>query len=70
MAVGLTPPAEGVAPGCYKLPYALRRHGLLAALAAEDGSVAIPPRYLSACRKMITPRSLSEAPQLTKVYSR
>ena len=43
--LGLTPPAEGVAPGCYKMPWALRSHGLLAALAAEDGGVVIPPRY-------------------------
>ena len=34
-----------MAPGCYKMPWALRNHGLLAALGATDGSVVIPPRY-------------------------
>ncbi len=43
--LGLSPPEEGVAPGCYKMPWALRSRGLLAALEATDGGVVIPPRY-------------------------
>ena len=38
-------PAEGVPPGCYKLSWALRGRGLLAALHAEDAGAVVPPRY-------------------------
>jgi arginase len=44
--LGLRPPAEGVVPGCYKAPGALRDHGLLTRLGATDGGVVTPPRYL------------------------
>ncbi|WP_181771401.1 arginase family protein [Amycolatopsis pittospori] len=44
--LGLRPPAEGVVPGCYKAPGALRDHGLLTRLGAADGGVVTPPRYL------------------------
>ncbi|MFJ8913288.1 arginase family protein [Amycolatopsis sp. NPDC102389] len=44
--LGLRPPAEGVVPGCYKAPGALRDHGLLTRLGARDGGVVTPPRYL------------------------
>lgn len=37
--LGLRPPAEGVVPGCYKAPGALRDHGLLTWLGATDGGV-------------------------------
>ncbi|MER6667388.1 arginase family protein [Amycolatopsis japonica] len=46
--LGLRPPAEGVIPGCYKAPGALRDHGLLTRLGATDGGVVTPPRYLPA----------------------
>lgn len=45
--LGLRPPAEGVVPGCYKLPWALRDRGLLAAIEADDGGSLVPPRYHS-----------------------
>jgi arginase len=43
--LGLRPPAEGVAPGVYKLPGALRDRGVVGRLGAEDGGVVTPPRY-------------------------
>ena len=43
--LGLRPPAEGVVPGCYKLPWALRDRSLLSTLGAEDGGSLVPPRY-------------------------
>jgi arginase len=45
--LGLRPPARGAVPGVYKLPGALRDHGVLARLAARDAGVVTPPRYLS-----------------------
>ncbi|OZM70134.1 arginase [Amycolatopsis antarctica] len=48
--LGLRPPAEGVVPGCYKAPGALRDHGLLRRLGAREGGVVTPPRYLPAWR--------------------
>ncbi|HVF73249.1 MAG TPA: arginase family protein [Chthoniobacterales bacterium] len=46
--LGLRPPEDGAAPGCYKLPWAVRDHGLLSVLAAEDGGAVVPPRYRAA----------------------
>ena len=46
--LGLRPPAPGVVPGCYKLPWALRDRGLPEALGADDGGSLVPPRYVSA----------------------
>lgn len=46
--LGLRPPQKGVAPGCYKLPWALRDKGLLKKLGAEDAGSLVPPRYESA----------------------
>ncbi len=46
--LGLRPPAEGVVPGCYKLPWALRDQNLLSRLRAEEGGSLVPPRYISA----------------------
>lgn len=43
--LGLRPPAEGVVPGCYKLPWALRDAGLLPRLGASDGGAVVPARY-------------------------
>ncbi|HEY8581791.1 MAG TPA: arginase family protein [Capillimicrobium sp.] len=43
--LGLRPPAPGVAPGVYKLPWALREAGLLRRLPAVDRGVVVPPRY-------------------------
>lgn len=43
--LGLRPPDEGVAPGVYKLPGALRDTGLLERLDAVDRGVVTPPRY-------------------------
>jgi arginase len=43
--LGLRPPDEGVSPGVYKLAGALRDHGLVGRLGAEDGGVVTPPRY-------------------------
>jgi arginase len=43
--LGLRPPAEGVAPGVYKLAGALRDRGIVGRLGAEDGGVVTPPRY-------------------------
>ena len=45
--LGLRPPAEGVIPGCYKLPWALRDRGLLVAIEADEGGSLVPPRYHS-----------------------
>jgi arginase len=45
--LGLRPPAAGVIPGCYKLPWALRDRGLLEAIRAVDGGSLVPPRYQS-----------------------
>ena len=46
--LGLRPPAEGVAPGVYKLAGALRDTGLLRRVDAVDAGVVTPPRYLPA----------------------
>lgn len=43
--LGLRPPETGVAPGCYKLPWALRDRRLLPALGAADAGAVVPPRY-------------------------
>lgn len=43
--LGLSPPADGLVPGCYKLAGALRDCGLLARLPAEDAGYVTPPRY-------------------------
>lgn len=43
--LGLTPPAPGTVPGCYKLAGALREQGLLRRLGAREGGVVVPPRY-------------------------
>lgn len=45
--LGLRPPAKGAIPGVYKLPWALRRHGLIERLGAMDAGAVVPPRYLS-----------------------
>lgn len=45
--LGLRPPADGVVPGCYKLPWALRDRGLLTRLGGEEGGSLVPPRYVS-----------------------
>ena len=45
--LGLRPPEDGVIPGCYKLPWALRDRGLLEAIEADDGGSLVPPRYRS-----------------------
>ena len=46
--LGLRPPADGVAPGVYKLAGALRDTGLLRRVDAVDAGVVTPPRYLPA----------------------
>lgn len=43
--LGLRPPVDGTVPGCYKLPWALRDHGLLPRLGASDAGAVLPPRY-------------------------
>jgi arginase len=45
--LGLNPPEDGVVPGCYKAPWALRDLKLLEALNAIDGGCLVPPRYNS-----------------------
>ncbi len=45
--LGLSPPADGVIPGCYKFPWALRNRNLLSKIEASDGGCVIPPRYES-----------------------
>ena len=45
--LGLRPPEEGVIPGCYKLPWALRDRQLLEEIGAEDAGSLVPPRYRS-----------------------
>lgn len=45
--LGLRPPARGAVPGVYKLPWALRHHGLIERLGAIDAGAVVPPRYLS-----------------------
>lgn len=44
--LGLRPPGPGMVPGVYKLAGAVRDCGLLTRLAARDGGVVTPPRYL------------------------
>jgi arginase len=44
--LGLRPPAEGAAPGCYKTPGVLRDLGILRRLGASDGGVVTPGRYV------------------------
>jgi arginase len=46
--LGLRPPEEGSVPGCYKAPWALREHGLVARVGAADGGCVVPPRYRAA----------------------
>lgn len=46
--LGLKPPADGVVPGVYKMPWALREAGISKALGASDGGTVVPPRYESA----------------------
>jgi arginase len=43
--LGLSPPKDGVVPGCYKLAGALRDRGLVTRLPAEDAGYLTPPRY-------------------------
>jgi arginase len=43
--LGLSPPADGVVPGCYKLAGALRDCGLARRLDADDAGCLTPPRY-------------------------
>ncbi|MEU8247378.1 arginase family protein [Nonomuraea sp. NPDC048916] len=45
--LGLRPPAEGVVPGCYKAPWALRDAGLLERIGASDAGAVVPPRYVA-----------------------
>ena len=43
-SLGLRPPAQGQAPGCYKAPHVLRNLDLLERLHAIDGgSLEVPP---------------------------
>jgi arginase len=49
--LGLRPPAEGVAPGVYKLAGALRDRGIVRRLGADDGGVVTPPRYTPTLRE-------------------
>jgi arginase len=48
--LGLRPPAEGAAPGCYKAPGVLRDLGILQLLGATDGGVVTPGRYFGTWR--------------------
>jgi arginase len=43
--LGLRPPAPGRVPGCWRLPEALRRHGLVERLRAADAGRVQPPPY-------------------------
>jgi arginase len=43
--LGLRPPAPGRVPGCWRLPEALRRHGLVERLGAADAGRVEPPPY-------------------------
>lgn len=45
--LGLSPPGNGVVPGCYKLPWAMRDRNLLHRIDASDGGCIVPPRYES-----------------------
>jgi arginase len=45
--LGLRPPKDGVVPGCYKSPWALRDRNLLGLIGADDGGSLVPPRYSS-----------------------
>ena len=45
--LGLRPPEDGVMPGCYKLPWAIRDRGLLEAIEADDGGSLVPLQYRS-----------------------
>ena len=43
--LGLRPPEDGVVPGCYKIPWALRDRHLIDLINADDGGSLVPPRY-------------------------
>ena len=43
--LGLRPPSPGTIPGCWRLPEALRREGIVARLSAADGGRVEPPPY-------------------------
>ncbi len=43
--LGLTPPAAGLIPGCYKLPWALRDRDLVRRIDGVDAGCVVPPRY-------------------------
>ena len=43
--LGLRPPAPDTIPGCWRLPQALRRAGIVARLNATDGGQVPPPSY-------------------------
>jgi arginase len=43
--LGLRPPAPHTIPGCWRLPQALRRAGIVARLHAADGGQVTPPAY-------------------------
>lgn len=45
--LGLRPPKDGVVPGCYKSPWALRDRNLLDLIGADDGGSLVPPQYSS-----------------------
>ena len=45
--LGLRPPEDGVVPGCYKSPWALRDKNLLSLISADDGGSLVPPQYSS-----------------------
>lgn len=45
--LGLRPPKEGVVPGCYKSPWALRDRNLLDLIGADNGGSLVPPQYSS-----------------------
>lgn len=56
--LGLRPPEPGVAPGVYKLPWALRAQGLAQRLNAKEGGVVVAPRYQPDWHPGAGPRNL------------
>src|SRR3984957_14468524 len=46
--LGLKPPSPGKEPGVKNMPAALRAHGIVQRLRAEDAGAVVPPAYIGA----------------------
>jgi arginase len=55
--LGLKPPSPGQEPGVKNMPGALRAHGIIQRLRAEDAGSVVPPAYASAIDPVIEVRN-------------